>query len=209
MSTQDDNEFEEYDRDGWHRINQAKAKAGVRVVMPEDWAAIDAMARSIDDAQAENERASRRATVFSDDPVALRIAGHLVSDHQTVRDALGKTTMWTQWCEEQDASMHVLTKIGHLTIPLQHMEHLAQIAADSLLGETDCEISVSRLCTDANGQQYLAVMRGEIVCLFRGCPMCLEHIHAGKGFNHPDYIGPNHDWYDDRKVESPDDPWAP
>jgi hypothetical protein len=224
MSLTDDNEDQLYDREFWQRLNQDYSRAGVAPVMPWEQDAITAMAEELN-------RNIASELPHDHDPVARRIAGHMVKEHIKAWDAAGKRSVYTRWHPDHDefrsdtlATLYALSYSGDPAwiVAMQDLSQLQEVADDALKGGWRCTVRVTRLCdgvqaTDPNKQsatKYLAVKRGEYICLFNSCRACLEHIHTGAGFN-DDYIGPDHDWLDDREAQPLpprpkgwDDPWS-
>jgi hypothetical protein len=214
MSLTDNNEDQLYDREFWHRINQANAPAGAPPVMPDQWAEITAMADQMSNALCLELPYDRNL-------VAQRIAGHMVKEHIKAWDAVGHRSVDERWCPESEATLYALNYSG---IPawitaLRSIEQLRGIKEDLLTGGGyfRCNARVNRHCDlTVSGMnatypvEPLAVKRGEYICVFIACRACLEHIHTGAGFN-DDYIGPDQDWVDDREAQPVGreyDPWS-
>lgn len=186
------------------RINRANASAGGLVILPDDdrWDDHDALADALD-----NE--FRHQLPYDNDPVARRIAGHMVGDHVSRGD---ERSVVNQWCPSHDearpetmASLYLLTYVNiNFVIPLQNLGQVKEVSAE--LHDPRCKTRVSRFCEAKNATKFLAVMHGEFVCLFDTCRTCLQHIHSGAQFN-DDYVGPDQDWIDDRKASPVRDPF--
>src|SRR4051794_39659768 len=84
---------DDYDRDEWHGINQMYAAAGLPVVMPEDWAPINALAEVMD------ETITGPGGYFDAHPVTRAIAGEMVRALVN-----SEKTYDTRWCPDFDES---------------------------------------------------------------------------------------------------------
>lgn len=178
------------------RINRANAQAGGLAFLREDaiWEDIDALTDAFD-------HDFDHHLPYDNDPVAQRIAGHMVGDHVSRGD---ERSVVNQWCPSHDetkpetmARLYLLTYVNiNFVVALENLGQVAEVAAK--LRDSRCRARVARFCQADNGTQVLAVMRGEFVCLFSICRTCLQHIESGAGFNE-NYIGPDHDWIDTRK----------
>lgn len=188
------------------RINRANAQAGGIAFWPEQWRSeIDPMAEALDN---DNFHAE---LPYDAEPVARRMAGHMVGKHIAAW-GVGRRWVYEGFCPAPEATLYVLSYAGDPTsvTALRDIQQLQDVKAD-MKGLWRCNTLITRRCCyklDGFSAEYpvelLAVKRGEYICVFVACLPCLEHIKSGGGFN-DDYIGPDHDWYDDRKVESLDD----
>lgn len=193
-------------------INHANAAGGGIVFWPDDWRnKIDPLVEAFDNNDFGRE------LCYDSDPVARRIAGHMVKEHIKLWDIVKRRVVLKHWCPEHDesrpetvASLYALCygEIGGSAYAMQGMAQLKEVTQELLGEEPECQARVNRRCSRNNATKFLAVKRGEYICLFRLCGVCLQHIHSGAGFN-DDYIGLDHDWFDDREAEPRDDLWAP
>jgi hypothetical protein len=190
-----------YGRSFWHRLNQAHAEAGQTAVMPEDWASAEAM----DDAVS-------LVLPYDHDPVAQRIAGHLVYEHAKAWDAVGRRMVDERWCPEERANLFVLSYSNRLSsaVAVETVEQLHEVKADLMSGGPfrRCNTRVSRHCDlKAQGSnaeypvEFLAVKYRVYICAFIACQTCFNHIKSGARFNN-DYIGPTADIADERPAGS-------
>src|SRR4051794_31544031 len=79
------------------RINQANSAAGAPALMPGDWAATAALGDELN-------RSMFLELPHDHNPVAQRMAGHMVKEHIKAWDAAGKRSVYTRWCPEHDES---------------------------------------------------------------------------------------------------------
>lgn len=187
-----------YDQSFWHRLNQMYAETGGTVVMPDDWAATQAM----DDAICLE-------LPYDRDPVARRIAGQVMKKHIEACGAPGsRRVVYEGWCPESDATLYVLGPCyaSSYVIALRDIEQLREIKKD-MQGAWRCDTLVHRHCGRKTGGsnaeypvEFLAIKRGEYICVFTACHHCLLHIVMGAGVDDPDYVGPAEDWYDNRQA---------
>ncbi|MFP1155106.1 hypothetical protein ACK280_23935 [Mycobacterium sherrisii] len=196
------------------RINRANAHAGGVAFLREDaiWEDIDTLTNALD-----NDDFGRELP-YDNELVAQRIAGHMVKEHLKLWDIVRRRSVLNRWCpghdDTQPESMACLYALcygdafGGCAFAMQSMQQLKEITDELLGGESVCQAGVNRRCSRNNATKYLAVKRGEYICLFRTCRACLQHIHSGAGVDHEDYIGPAEDWVDDREANPHDDPFA-
>ncbi|OCB25683.1 hypothetical protein A5674_20750 [Mycobacterium malmoense] len=196
----DHNDGQLYDRSFWHRLNQQYAEAGGTAVLPEDWARLEA-----------EDNAMCLELPYDGEPVARRIAGHLVKNYHEAWDVAGKRLVYEGWCPESEAVLYALsyTYSGY-AVPLRNIEQLCEVKADYLGGGGvyRCNTVVNAKCRrktlGANAEypvEFLAIKRGENICVFTACHYCMLHISSRAGVDHPDYIGPAEDWFDDRQAQ--------
>ncbi|SLH95705.1 Uncharacterised protein [Mycobacteroides abscessus subsp. massiliense] len=181
------------------RINRANAEAGGIVFLPDDWRDdIEPLA----DAFGSFDSRFRVALPYDDERIARRIAGHMVGRHVTT--ASRNRSVDLRWCPSHDeelpetmAHMYVLTYANiDFVIPLRKVEQYKEIAPK--IKRSRCEAQITRRCEPNRASRFLAVTRGEYICLFNTCRACLQHIDSRAGFN-KDYCGPDDDWFDDGK----------
>lgn len=189
-----------YDQSFWHRLNQIYAETGQTCVMPDAWEATQAM----DDAICVE-------LPYDRDPVARRIAGHVVGEYSKAWDAIGRRQVYEGWCPESEANLLVFSYDygSGYAVALRSLEQLRDIKRDMMAGggHFRCNTRVNRNCKgktsgpyDTYPVEFLAIKRGENICAFIACHHCLLHISSGAGVHHPDYVGPAEDWYDDRQA---------
>ncbi|MCA4757484.1 hypothetical protein [Mycobacterium avium] len=179
------------------RINRANAEAGGIVFAPGDWRDdIEPLADAFD----SFDNRAQPSLPYDNDPVARRIAGHLVKRHVT--EASRERSVDLRWCPSHDedlpetmAHVYVLTHASiDFVIPLRKVEQYREVVPK--IRRNTCEAQITRLCEPDGASTVLAVTRGEYICLFNCCPACLQHIESRSGFNR-DYCGPGDDWIDD------------
>lgn len=197
---------DDYDRDEWHRINQMYAAAGLPVVMPEDWAPINALAELMD------ETITGPSGYFDAHPVTRAIAG------ETVRALVNsERTYDTRWCPDFDESRprtmvryYALIYGSTTLIPLDDLDQWEEVAR-RLFPEPRCDVHILHECYRLRDRkefldaETIAMKRGEIVCLFNICTLCREAL-TWIDFGSPEYSGP-HPWTDDGSRSSDGDPW--
>ncbi|WP_431233776.1 hypothetical protein ACQ856_03525 [Mycolicibacterium psychrotolerans] len=205
MTDIDDDEAQLHDLDFYQRLNQINSQVGRPAVMPEHRATIDAYTDAIDDDY-------RHLLTHDRDPVAQRIASHMVKARLTAN--VEHRSVFDRWCPSHDESRPetmatlyalVYSNIAYV-IPLESAEQISEVA-EHLLLRKQCEARVTRRCR-WRPTEVLAVKRGQYVCVFGICTGCKHHIESGLGFNE-DYIGPSHDWVDDRKGAPIVREWTP
>lgn len=196
-----------YDPEFYQRLNQINSQVGAPAVMPEDHAAIAVLAENL------NAGVSQELP-YDGDPVARRIAGQMVNEHFKAWEAAGRRNVYEAFCPESEATLYVLSYSGNRAwvTAIRGIEQMPDIRHD-MRSLWHCDAVVTRRCglrvggmTAEYPVEMLAIKRGDYVCVFTACPQCLEHIHTGAGFN-DDYIGPDHDWIDDRQPPKRDDLW--
>lgn len=181
-----------YGRSFFHRLNQIYAEAGQPPIMPDDWEATEAM----------DDMASL-ALPYDDEPVARRIAGHLVHEHEKAWDAAGSRFVYDGWCAQERANLFVLSHSNLMSaaVAVETVENLRQVKADLMGGGPykRCAAVVNRQCSLRVGGmnavypvEFLAVRQGMYVCAFIVCLPCFQHVKSGAGFN-DEYIGPTSD----------------
>ncbi|MDR3658506.1 MAG: hypothetical protein P4L48_23530 [Mycobacterium sp.] len=201
----DDNEGKPYDRHFWQTLNQDYSRAGVAPVMPWEEELITAMAEQMSDALCLE-------LPHDNNPVLQRLAGHVVKEHIKAWDAAGHRLVTDYICPEAEATLFAMTYEGSpaFITALRSIEQLGEVEEDLLTGNGyfRCHTRVNRHCglrVEGMNAVYpvetLSVKRGEYICVFITCLPCLEHITSGAGFN-DDYIGPDHDWIDQREPPS-------
>ncbi|MCV7031085.1 hypothetical protein [Mycobacterium sherrisii] len=200
-------EFDETNR----RINRANAEVGGLAFPPGAWhQEIDPLTDTFDTDDFLLE------LPYDSEPVARRIAGHMVKDHLHADSGsvFAVRSVLDTWCPEHDeasplkmATLYALSyaNIAYL-IPLRSIEQVKEVA--EFVRSSHCEARVTRRCTPKRATKFLAVKRNEFMCLFVLCRECKLHIHNRAGFNE-DYIGPAEDWFDDRtaQIRTSDDPF--
>ncbi len=185
--------------DTHHRINQALAKAGSRVVL--DWNEIDQLADEI-------EKVDRiRVGPFDDDPCAQILARHYV---ELYRSLAGVGSSWPDKAASHDDVEHRHTEIYphdgpqydtrnphtfnrlyailpgldiRFIIPLSDDYTFEDVANAYLSLEQYCHINAALGCSGSvpNHQRSTASMNvaikyGEFVCIFRSCKKCFDWL---------------------------------
>ncbi|OBF83357.1 hypothetical protein A5791_03420 [Mycobacterium sp. 852002-51163_SCH5372311] len=186
-----------YGRSFWHRLNQMYAETGGTVVLPEDWARTEA-----------EDNAICVELPYDNDPVARRIASDVMRKHIEACAAPGwRRVVYEGWCPESEATLFALGPCynSSYVAALRNIEQLREIKKD-MKGNWRCDTLVNRHCGSKSGDvnaeypvEFLAVKRGDHICVFTACHHCMLHISSGAGVDDPDYIGPAEDWYDDRQ----------
>lgn len=179
------------------RINRANAEVG-GIVFPSDCWRDDI--EPLTDAFDSFDCRSRVALPHDGDQVARRIAGHMFGRHVTT--ARRNRSVDFRWCPSHDeelpetmAHIYLLTYTNiDFVIPLRSVEQYREVAPK--VKRKKCEAQITRRCEPAGASKFLAVTRGEYICLFNCCPACFQHIDSRLGFNR-DYCGPDDDWIDD------------
>jgi hypothetical protein len=206
MTDIDDDEAQPSDLEFYQRLNQINSRVGRPAVMPEHRAAIDAYTDAFDDDY-------RRGLPCDRDPVARRIAGHMVKAHLSIADT--DRSVYGRLCRSHNESQpETMAKLYALTytnityvIPLESEEQINEVV-EQLLDRRRCEACVTRDCDLEQPTEFLTVKRGQYLCLFSICRACKQHISSGLGFNQ-DYAGPDNDWIDDRKGAPKVREWSP
>ncbi|MGV0618152.1 hypothetical protein ABQE58_24990 [Mycolicibacterium elephantis] len=200
--TEDD---EQFDIDHLHEFNQALARAGGRAIMPEDWAAAG------ETAVAMSERDGVEFP-WDNNPIAQRMAAHMFSRHLKAWDAAGERTIDTRWYRDYDDSkpekmtgLWVLIYDDDDAFPLADVQQYKRVAETLLEHVDDCQAEIFIGCDERPAVKFLAVKRGEYLCLFRICLPCSKAL-AKLTVNSPDYTGPP-EWVDDRTWQPTWDPW--
>lgn len=194
-------EFDETKR----RINRVNAEVGGLVQLENDWDEVDALAEAFDFVSPEFPH--------DEDVVAQRLAAYLVKAHVEACEAAGARSVHDRWFPEHDdaapakmATLYVLSHTNHTyVIPLREARQVKDVATE--LRSSRCEARVTRSCKPESASKFLAVSRGEYICLFNICRACLQHIDSRAGFNQ-DYTGPAEEWLDNRTANvRSDDIW--
>lgn len=190
-------------------INRANAAVGGLVFMPDQWDQVDALSEAMDDL------VSLELSPLDRDPVAMRLASWMIHHHVESWEEYSREvdTRWHPGYDESDpASMtcpYVLIYGNHCqVVPLQHIAQYKEATPILLRDIRNCQAHITSDCfTELRARKFLAVKRGEYICIFRICTSCLTHIQHGKGFDN-EYMGPQEDWFDDRQPPPRDeDDW--
>lgn len=202
----------DYTDDVNRRANLARTQAGVdAAVMPEDWDYANLLAEGM----AELDGIEFE---FDSNPIAQRLAADMV---RTL------TALWsryhderpvdTRYCPEYDdanphtmSRLYVLTHMDRAAHPLRNPSQYRQAASELLKDSGGCYPSVTRKC-DKVPSKFVAVKRGEYLCLFKLCRTCRKALET-LAVDSDEYNGPD-EWYDDRTASAPDatlplNPWA-
>lgn len=183
-------------QDTHHRINQALAASGGRVVMPEDWAEIDALADAMDFV------ASTPVRPLEDHPAMQAMAAEM----RKIAVHAEETEYDSRWCPEFDPARpetmsryYFLTYGSNTLYPLSSLEQVPYVSK-AVMGNPVCQAHITanchrqQDCGDVLDEDppvgAFAIVRGEYVCAFYMCALCvhaLQHI----GFDDwPEYAGP-------------------
>ena len=195
------------------RINQALAEAGVPVVMPEDWDDVNAMAEQMDAV------AGKPVSVLERYPTAQAVAMEMMRRLLTEPDEIEYDT---RWCPEFDESKpetmsryYALVKGCNVVVPLASIDQWVDVGR-SLSPSPLCNAHIAAACyrqidvgdvvPEDPPVAQVAVVRGEMVCIFNICVICYGALQELTFEDWPDYSGPFL-WYDDGNRDD-NDPWA-
>ena len=184
-----------YGRDQWHSINQMYAKAGLRVVLPEDWEAINAMADEMDRVMCTpageldaNPKAQAAAAEKLRD--ALRpFVDHMFPEMSDEAPVLRIDTTWWPDYREGDTCLRAFvydrTADAWVWVPLQRYEQWEEVSAAYRTPKSICLVHSVRECDyfkkdptpnpDRPLRAY-AINRGEILVILLVCPACRERM---------------------------------
>lgn len=196
----------------WQDINQMYSQSGLPAVHRDDWGDITAMADAI-------EKLDAVSFPFDNNAVAQRLASCWVSKYVTHWSSIGERTVDNRYCPEYDDSdpatmtrLYVLAyPSGMKAYPLSDPTQWLQVAEDLLplrlpfrtslttaSGGQLCFANLTLACSEG-ARGYLAVKRGEYLCLFLICPACLDALHTVE-LDSDEYKGPR-PWTDDRVAD--------
>lgn len=231
MTDIDDNQ--PYDREHWQRLNQDYARAGLPPVMPDQWAAINAMAEEMDaaistpggelDYNPKAQAAAAEKVQWAVRPDALGVFNELKLEHPTATT----DTNWRPDYQDGDTCLraYVYNRLrdGWVWVPLQRLEEWMEVAAAYRHPKQYCQIHSVSDCdyfakdptprAERPLTDYL-VNRGETLVILFVCPLCRERMDD-PSWTADDYAqrGPL-PWYDSGPdtndtpdTQSPDDPW--
>lgn len=111
--------------------------------------------------------------------------------------------------------VYVLLASYERMVPLEIPYDWKAFLLHSLGEHTKCDVHLLHRCYDhqqAEATQTLVYKRGEYLCAFKICNECLDALSWVR-YEHCEYAGPLHHWYDDGKVAprrrdgSPDIEW--
>jgi hypothetical protein len=209
MTLADDSE--QFDKTYLQEFNQLLSQSEFgRPILPDDWAESNELADVI-------AALDGISFPFDGSEVAQRMAGHLVSKHIGQCHALGERFTDNRWCPDFDESdvallsrLYVLVyTYPHYAFPLEHARQYRQ-AAEALLSHVECcQAEIVRDCqrADSPPTKYVAVRRGDHLCLFKICRTCRQALETLR-VDSPDYIGPDR-WDDDHDPEPEYDMFRP
>ncbi|BCO56984.1 hypothetical protein [Mycobacterium intracellulare] len=173
-----------------------------RPILPEDW-------------QAASQAADTVSTLdglqfpFDSNWMARRVAADIVRTRQLQWASSGERPVDTRYCPEYDDSrvdmmsrLYVLTPHHSAVFPLSTTSQYKQAAAE-LLADIKVCVPIQDIC-DEMPRKFVAVRRGDYLCLFKLCRTCRMALEELEDDNDPDYVGPP-EWHDDRVWHSPPD----
>lgn len=168
--------------DTHHRINQALAASGGRVVLPNEWPAIDEL----------TEKISRydfvRLSNFDDNPDAQDLAAQLDAHCRTSwkyaepapeGDILIHYGWWPDYDYTNPTQLFALTWGFWEALPLERPEDWRNVALEVQHRGPHCHLHEADDCQDTNTETF-AVKRGEFIHVFVCCPPCLEAVRTGE-----------------------------
>lgn len=189
-----------YDPETMRMVNQIQAKVGGLVLLPDQWEESAAVAELLADVLCLE-------LPYDDNAVAKRLASWMIHDHIESWHELANQKMDTRWHPSYDESDPASTICVYAlaygnnfkVVPLQHITQYKDAAPILLRDIRNCQVRFTKDCfLELPARKFLAVKRGEYICIFRICTSCLAHIQHGKGFD-DDYVGPKEDWIDNRQ----------
>lgn len=180
-----------------HRINQALAASGGRVVMPDQWADIDIAAEEID------RQTCRLNGAFDSLPITRAVAGEMM---RALRAA--ETVEYDcRWAPEFDLDPRAATADRYYAlpygstalVPLRDWSQWVEVA-DTYFPIPRCDAHVDAECyrtLDRTKERHklpvaepIAVARGEIICIFCICQQCATGLGVLTFEDWPEYSGP-------------------
>lgn len=182
--TDDYDPFKDYEplREIHHRINQTLAKSGGPVVMPPDWAEIDATATVM----ANNLFA--RFSKLDNNPDAQELARETITSYRLSVDlptVAGETlTAYHEGPQYDPANQFSMNRLyailavdSRALIPLSVTYTWQDVASQYLTRETHCDVAVSYGCEPTNATEVMVIKSGEFVCLYKACTACRDWFH--------------------------------
>lgn len=225
-----DYEDEMYDREEWQSINRMYAAAGVRVVMPDEQEAINAMAAEMDEALRVPE------TGLDNNPLAQAAAAEVVRNALRPPDEdefaglhldIPEPLLDTRWHPDyQDGGTCLRAYVYHRLagrfawVPLQRYEQWEEVAETYRDAALRCQVHNVRGCEYYTNEpmteslRSYVVARGETLVILFMCSKC-RHRMDDPSWTANEYVGRGPlPWYDDgpdseSEAGDPDDPWAP
>lgn len=184
------------------------AASGGRVVLPDQWANINLAAEEID------RQTCRLNGHFDTLPIAQAVAGEMLSAFRRA-DPIEYDC---RWCPEfeLDSRIGTLDRYYALVhgsttlVPLRDWDQWEQVADDAFPDpecnahiDADCYRAMDRASTARrNGEpvekvyaEPIAVARGEFICIFCICRVCLQGLYSLTLSDWPEYSGPGL-WFD-------------
>ena len=157
-----------------HRINQTLAKAGVRVVMPEEWANVDAISQPLN------------RTVGQSFPHALPIrsdlhrldqafAARLIERHHEIWSIDGRMRIDELFCSYGEATAFVYLDDGsYYVLPIVDPSDWKNVANARLSNWLTCNVRVNPKCLKNEPTEFVPVKRGENICVLKVCAPCVK-----------------------------------
>lgn len=174
-----------FEQDTQHRINQTLAKAGVAVVMPDDWDYINRLAEQI----GANDLV--QIGTLDNDPDAQALAAEKIMDHLAAigiafpeHGIQSKPHGHTEIAEHrgpqydptdpmtQNRLYGLLAGLPGQLIPLSSEYTWKDVVNERLTHYHMCNVGLSRDCMADNAVTRFAVRSGEFVCIFASCQQC-------------------------------------
>lgn len=194
-----------------HRENQMTGRSNQPLVV--DWSDIDAMAEQI------SRTDFVRLSDLDRNPVAQKLAAEMMELHVAKWKKLGHTLIDTRLCPDYDESdpatmnrPYALTYGNYALIPLSKIDDWKLVGQQILGDRNGCNAHVTVFCDGRNTTEVFAVKRGELICVFKSCKACLEHLNNSQALEY-NYTGPTEHWYAEAAQVNPqrdedEDPWS-
>lgn len=162
-----------------HRINQTLAEAGLRVIMPDKWADIDAATDKLN--RTVGQRFSDALPIRSD---LVRLdqafAARLIERHHEMWAIDGRMKIDELLCAYGDATAFVyLDDNSYEVLPIAEPSDWRKIAAARLSYWPVCNVRVNPKCNKDTPVEFVPVYRGENICVLKSCALCVQTLTDG------------------------------
>jgi hypothetical protein len=188
-------EGQPYDREHWQRLNRDYAVAGLPPVMPEDWAAINAMAEQMDavirtpggelDHNLKGQAAAAEKLQWALRPDTYDLFNELNLE----QPATGLDTTWFPDYQDGDTCLraYVYNRLsdGWVWVPLQRFEQWTEAATAYRHAKSVCQVHSVPGCDYFRADPVPSpekpltdhlVNRGETLVILFVCPLCRERM---------------------------------